>query len=324
MGRILVMLAILCFYAAPAWAAPVTVAVNAEATVAGPLMTLGDLATITGDDKERVKALAAIKLGDAPSPGHRLALTSDALGARLAGSGADLSEINWLVPPTIVVTTAAQTVGGDRLLAVATEALRAQLATADGDIELAIAPVGATSDVMAPLGSVDIKAEFPAGIRFNAPTTAVTAISVDGRTFTTVSLRFNVKAFQQVVVAARNIAAREEITPDCVRTERREIGRMAGYITDIGKVVGLAARRPITAGTPLTEAAVDKPVMVRRGAAVIIVAKAGGMIITAGGRAMQDGREGEAIRVQNVTSKRILSARVVDPNTVQVIIYGGR
>lgn len=323
MARILVMLAILCFFAAPALAAAVTVAVNAEVTVTGPLITLGDLATITGDDKDRVKALAAIKLGNAPSPGHRLALTSDALGTRLAGSGADLGEINWLVPPTIVVTTAAQTIGGDRLLAAATEALQAQLAS-EGDTELSIAPLGATPNVMAPLGSIDIKAEFPAGIRYNAPTAAVVAISADGRVFTTVSLRFNVKANQQVVVAARNIAAREEITPDSIRTERREIGKMAGYITDVGKVVGLAARRPVTAGTPLTEAALDKPVMIKRGAAVAILVKAGGMVITAGGRAMQEGREGELIRVQNVTSKRIVSARVVDANTVQVIIYGGR
>ncbi len=323
MARILVVLALLCFFAAPASAAAVTVAVNAEATVTGPLITLGDLATITGDDKDRVKALAAIKLGNAPSPGHRLALTSDVLGARLAGSGVDLGEINWLVPPTVVVTTAAQTISGDRLLAVATEALQAQLAS-DGDTELSIAPLGATPDVMVPLGSIDLKAEFPAGIRYNAPTAAVVAVSADGRAFTTVSLRFNVKAYQQVVVAARNIAAREEITADSVRTERREIGKMAGYITDVGKVIGLAARRPVTAGTPLTESALDKPLLIKRGGAVAILVKAGGMIITAGGRAMQNGREGELIRVQNVTSKRIISARVVDANTVQVIIYGGR
>ncbi len=323
MARILVMLTLLCLCAAPSSAAPVTVAVNAEGTVVGPIITLGELATITGEDKERIKALAATKLGNAPSPGHRLSLTSDTLGTRLAASGADLGEINWLVPPTIIVTTAAQTISGERLQAAASEALQSQLSAA-GDTELSVTPLGAAPDVMAPLGSVDIKAEFPAGIRYNAPTAAVVAISADGRPFTTVSLRFNVKAYQQVVVAARNIAAREAITADSVRTERREIGKIAGYITDTGKVMGLAARRPITAGTPLTESSVDKPLMIKRGTAVTILVKAGGMIIAAGGQTMQDGREGELIRVQNVTSKRIVSARVVDTNTVQVIIYGGR
>jgi flagella basal body P-ring formation protein FlgA len=323
MARILVLLAVLCLLAAPAWAAPVAVAVNAEVTVTGPQLTLGELASITGDDKDRIKELAAIKLGNAPSPGHRLALTSDALGARLAAANADLSEITWTVPPTIVVTTAAQTISGERLAAAAAEALQNQLG-GDGDNELAITPLGTAPDIQVPLGHVDLKADMPAGIRYNAPTGVVVSVSTDGRPFTTVSLRFNVKAYQQVVVAARNIAAREEITTENVRVERREIGKMAGYVTSIDKVLGLAARRPVTAGTPLTEAAVDKPVLIKRGTNVTILVKAGGMVITAGGQAMQEGREGEVIRVQNVISKRIVSARVVDTNTVQVIIYGGR
>jgi flagella basal body P-ring formation protein FlgA len=160
------------------------------------------------------------------------------------------------VPPTIIVITAAQTISGERLAAAATEALQNQLG--GGDTELGITPLGTAPDIQVPLGRVDIKADMPAGIRYNAPTGVVVSVSTDGRPFTTVSLRFNVKAYQQVVVAARNIAAREEITTENVRLERREIGKMAGFITSIDKVLGLAARRPVTAGMPLTEAAVDK------------------------------------------------------------------
>lgn len=316
-------LAAVLLLAVPAWAAGVTVAVNAEATVSGPHITLGELATITGDDRERVKALSALKLGAAPSPGHRLVLTGDTLGVRLAGAGGDYSDITWQVPPAITVTTAAQTISGERLLAAATAAVQS-LVGGDADSEISIVPVGTAPDVMAPLGRLDIQAEIPGGVRLNAPTAVVVAISTDGRPFTTVSVRFNVRGYQQVVVAARNIAAHEEITAENVRSERRDIGKMAGYITDISKVIGLAARRPVPAGTPLTEAAVDKPVVMKRGAAVTILVKAGDLVVAAGGQAMQAGREGELIRVQNAATKRIVSARVVDANTVQVIIYGGR
>ncbi len=323
MARILVTLAAALLLAAPAWAAGITVAVNAEATVSGPHITLGELATITGDDRERVKALSALKLGAAPSPGHRIVLTGDTLGVRLAAAGGDYSEITWQVPPAVTVTSAAQTISGERLLAAATEAVQS-LVGGDADSEISIVPVGTVPDVMAPLGRLDIKADIPSGVRFNAPTAVVVAVSTDGRPFTTVSVRFNVKAYQQIVVAARNIAAREELTAENVRSERRDIGKISGYITDISKVLGLAVRRPLTAGTPLTEASVDKPVVMKRGAAVTILVKAGDMVVAAGGQAMQEGREGELIRVQNVTSKRIVNARVVDANTVQVIIYGGR
>lgn len=323
MARVLALLTVLWLCAVPAWAAGVAVAVNAEATVTGPYITLGELAAISGDDQERIKTLGVLKLGNAPPPGQKMVLTSDMLGARLASAGADYSGITWQVPATFVVTTAAQTVSGERLLALAAEAVQSQVG-GNGGNEVTVTPIGTSPDVLAPLGRLDMKAEVPGGIRYNAPTVAAVIISADGRPFTTVNLRFNVKAYEQLVVAARNIAVHEEISADNVRVERREVGRISGYITDLDKVIGLRARRPMTAGTPLSEAMVDKPVVVKRGATVTILVQIGEMVVAAGGVAMQEGREGELIRVQNLTSKRIVSARIVDRNTVQVKIYGGR
>lgn len=323
MARVLALLLVLLLFAVPAWAAGVTVAVNAEATVSGPVMTLGELAAITGEDQQRVKTLSEVKLGSAPPPGQKMVLTRDMLGARLASAGADYSNITWQVPPTFVVTTAAQTVSGERLMNLAVEAVQ-NLVGGHDDNEVTVAPLGMTPDIQVPLGKVDLKADISGGIRFNAPTTAAVLISTDGRPFTTVNIRFNVKAYQQLVVAARNIAVHEEITADNVREERREVNKLAGYITTLDKVVGLTARRPMMAGTPLTDALLDKPLMVTRGATVTILVKTGEMIVSAGGQAMQAGREGELIRVLNVNSKRIVTARVVDRNTVQVKIYGGR
>lgn len=323
MARVLALLVTLWLCAVPAWAAGVTVAVSAEATVSGPVITLGELATITGDDQQRVKTLGMVKLGNAPAPGQRMAMTSDMLGARLASAGADYSDITWQVPPTFVVTTAAQTVSGERLLAVAVEAVQSQV-TGNGADEVTVAPIGTPPDVLAPLGRVDLKVEIPGGLRYNVPTTAAVAISADGRPFITVNVRFNVKAYQQMIVAARNIAVHEEITADNVREERREVGKIAGYITDMDKVIGLTAKRPMAAGTPLTEVLLERPLMVTRGATVTILVQVGDMIVSAGGQALQAGREGELIRVLNVTTKRIVTARVVDRNTVKVKIYGGR
>lgn len=316
-------LVVMLFLAAPAAAAGISVTINAESTVTGPLMTLGELAVISGDDKERVKALGAAKLGNAPSPGHRVVLSGDILMTRLGGTGLDFSDVSWQVPPTIVVITAAQTVSGEQLAAAADEALRRQLGNND-DSAVSISLVGLPADALVPLGRVDMRVDTPGGIRFNVLTTAVVSISVDGRPITSVSLKYNIKAYQQVVVAARNIAARETITAENIRLERREVGKISGYLTDMDKVLGQTARQPVTAGTPLSEGAVNKPVVVKRGAGVTIIARTGDVSVTAGGQALQDGREGEIIRVQNLLSKRILNARVVNANTVEVIIYGGR
>jgi flagella basal body P-ring formation protein FlgA len=95
-------------------------------------------------------------------------------------------------------------------------------------------------------------------------------------------------------------------------------------MTDAGKVVGLMARRQIAAGMPLNEALLDKPPLVKSGNAVMIMARIGDITVTASGKALQEGGEGEIVRVQNLSSNKILTARVVDKATVEVIIYSGR
>lgn len=304
-------------------AAAETVNVNAEATVTGPYVTLGEVAEISGGNPDRVRMLRELRLGSAPQPGQRMVLTAETLGMRLAGTGADFGGVIWQVPPNLTIITAGQNISGDRLVAEAAAIIRQRLGTA-GENDVTVTALGTPQDVVAPLGQAAFKVELPQGIRLNVPTIAQVAVSLDGRQFTTVAVKFGIKAYQNVVVAARNIGAAEVITADSLRFERLEVGRMAGYLTDAQKAIGLMARRQIAAGMPLTEAALDKPPLVKPGNTVLIVAKIGDITVTASGKVLQQGGEGEVVRVQNVSSNRILTARVVDSATVEVIIYSGR
>ena len=51
---------------------------------------------------------------------------------------------------------------------------------------------------------------------------------------------------------------------------------------------------------------------------VVIVCQNNGIEVRAVGTALQDGREGEMIRVQNEVSKKIISGLVLDKNTVLI------
>ena len=107
-----------------------------------------------------------------------------------------------------------------------------------------------------------------------------------------------------------------------LRSERMDIGKLgAGYYTDLNKVVGLASRRSLKPGMVLIDSMLVKPVLVKRGAAVNIVARIGSLEVTALGQAMQDGTQGQLIKVQNVNSAKFISARVLDGTTVQVLTY---
>ncbi len=311
-----------CF-AVPAFAGPLTITVNDKAAVKGPYMTLGEIATITGEDPGRIEQLSRLQLGYAPAPGSNTVLTKELLGTRLAATGADLSGVVWQVSQTISVMTESQVVSGQSLTDMATQAVHNKLTGIVG--ELTVVPAVIPTDVNVPLGMVQVVAEIPGGVRFTGFTTAYATIFVDGQRYSSVPVRLAVKLYQQVAVAARAISGREMLTADSIRFERADIGRLAaGYITDGDQVIGLQSRRLIMQGTVITSQLLEKPILITRGSAVTIVARMGDIEVTVNGQALQDGIKDQLIRVQNVNSRRIIAARVVDNTTVLVGTYNGK
>ncbi|MDF2635242.1 MAG: flagella basal body P-ring formation protein FlgA, partial [Pelosinus sp.] len=71
----------------------------------------------------------------------------------------------------------------------------------------------------------------------------------------------------------------------------------------------------------ITDSMVNKPVLIKRGSMVILIALVGSMEVTASGQAMQDGYEGQLIRVKNVNSNKIVLGKVIEENKVQVLTH---
>jgi flagella basal body P-ring formation protein FlgA len=300
----------------------VSVVLSDQVTVQGPALLLGELASISGDDANRVRTLRELKIGNAALPGSSVVIPKALLRMRLAATGIDLTGITWQIPPVVTVTTGSQAVNSQELVDRAIAAVHQRAGTQPGSSDITITPIITFRDLTVPLGVLSFAVDVPYGIRYQGPTTVSISISADDRLFTKVNLRMDVKRFQKIVVAARPIAAQEILQSDNLQYERRDIGTLAsGYYTDISKVVGLMARRSMAPGVPLNEASLAKPVLIRRGSVVTILAHIGNMAVRVTGQALQDGSESQEIRVQNTVSNKIISARVVDETTVQVLTY---
>jgi flagella basal body P-ring formation protein FlgA len=311
----------------PVLAADITVTVNPENVLTGMVIRLGDLATITGDDSDTIKLLQEMKLGNSPWPGTHQVLTAEVLAGRLTAAGADMANITWKMPPLITIATAGQKISGDVQLQMVTAAVRERLGnttTADQP-EWTVTPMIQPAAICVPLGQPTYKTEIPDGIHYNSlPTTATIAITVDGRYFTTVSVKVNVKAYRNVLVVTHNMGIDEVIKADGLRLERWDINRLVGAISDADKVIGLKVRRPLAAGNPLCDSAIEQPVVIKQGTLVTIEGQAGDIVVTASGQAMQDGSQGSIIKVKNISSSQIISAKVIDGATVQVITSSGK
>ena len=121
-------------------------------------------------------------------------------------------------------------------------------------------------------------------------------------------------AFASDIVAARNIragaiiVAADIVAPDTVEGLRAA----AAYI-------GQEAARSIYKGQPLDSAELRAPTVVARNAVVTMEFVKGPMTIATEGRALDQGGEGDRIRVMNLLSRRIVTATIVNATTVRTL-----
>jgi flagella basal body P-ring formation protein FlgA len=100
---------------------------------------------------------------------------------------------------------------------------------------------------------------------------------------------------------------------DVVRETRRVPGLGAAYLGEPAALAHRTLQRAVPAGTPLTADLFQSDFLIRQGQTVTLVAGGAGIEVRAPARALEDGREGARVRVQNLASQRIVEG-VVDAN----------
>jgi len=99
------------------------------------------------------------------------------------------------------------------------------------------------------------------------------------------------------------------------------VGR--NLVTDTTGLVGKSPRRPIAVEETIRISDLRDPVVVAKNSLVVIKLETARMQLTAQGRALQDGAQGDAIRVMNTKSNTVITAIVSDSGTVQVLSAAG-
>lgn len=127
--------------------------------------------------------------------------------------------------------------------------------------------------------------------------------------------------FRSVVVASRSlergdVVAASDLTTEVLNTTALRQGQLADPVNIIGKEV----KRPVQKGEPFRAAALDAPLVIKRGDPVIIELQTGMISVNTGGIAMANGRIGDRIRVRNGQSERIVSAQVIAAGKVAAAI----
>ena len=122
-----------------------------------------------------------------------------------------------------------------------------------------------------------------------------------------------------VVVLVHSVGAGQPITADAIATEKRDPAAIAGAaIYDPAQAIGRVAVRTLVSGGPLLDTDLMSPRAVKRGEAVMLVVRIGGVDVRAPGKAVSDAGLNERVNVENVGSHRVVQGIVRSGGEVEV------
>lgn len=133
------------------------------------------------------------------------------------------------------------------------------------------------------------------------------------------TVRVRLEVLKHVVVSSRFLSRGDEISCDDVRVVRKWFDRIPpNVVTDLKEVVGKRLCTSIKQNTEIARNMLREPLMVKRGKQVRIMLEKGPLKVTTIGMSKQDGGFGDFIRVENVSSKKVIYARVTGDSVVCV------
>ena len=278
-----------------------------SAKIDGKVIYLGDLFSNTGDK-------ANIALAYAPKPGKRAVFD-----ARWLSRVAKAYQLDWRPMgqrDRIVVQRVSSVITQDEIAEQLRDVLADQGADPDMEInfsnrQLRLHTAGTGNGE---IGFEDIAYDprtnrFAVVIFAPAGDPSAPRIRVTGRMYPTT----------EIPVAARRLLKGDLITKSDIRWTRVRSGRLQNdAVSSLEDLIGKSPRRGIREGQTFRSSAIQDPILVEKGSLVTIILQARQMYLTAQGKAMQSGSDGDVIRISNTQSNKTIEAEIIGAGRVAV------
>jgi flagellar basal body P-ring formation protein FlgA len=126
-------------------------------------------------------------------------------------------------------------------------------------------------------------------------------------------------AWIDAIVAAANLMPETTLgSADLTRGRVDMLAQSGGLLTDPAEAAGKVLRDGLPAGAPVLSPFLEAPVVIHRGQKVLLTLNADTMTIRTPALALEDGRVGQSIEVENPDSKKTIRATVVDDGSVEM------
>lgn len=317
------------------------------------VVSLADVAAVSGFDAATVETLSAVEVSAAPHAGGQILIRFEDVRGALAEAGVNLADVHFLGASRCLVSRPAEPPAEPTLPprlgapkrnpprspspAMEQNPTQVQPVVTEGTLEAALRqfilarspdPAARMEIRFSPAGADDLKLtsppyEFhirPRDDRRIGLLAFEVGVSRDGEPDAILPVVAEAALLKEVVVARRTINRGETVTGRALRLEVRRFTRTSDIgLTDLAAAIGQQSRALVREGDMLTASALETTPLVTRGQAVTIWIRQGALVIRAAGRAQREGRLGDAIPVVRDGSRRkqdVFEAVVTGPGTV--------
>jgi len=278
---------------------------------------LGQITILSGSENMVAKA-CSIAMGRVALADQRLVIDRPTILSRLASSGIAASDVKFTGAEKVAVGLENTIIDSERFLQTALSYIKA---TAEQNHFSSWAVTRYPEDlVLGELKSnIGLKAVQGQIVQPNIIRVTVEVFAGDekvGRQF----VNFRVKYSVRQAVATADISKDSFITAENINIQTLEADKP--QTIDLAGLYGMTAKRDIKQDAVITEDMLASPkqqVLVRRNQNVLIKIDYSALTVTAIGKAMDDGKAGELIKVQNNDSKRIILAKVNQDGSVEPV-----
>ena len=314
MNFLLPLLLALLLAFAPEAQAQVAVHFQAKASVAGPRITLADIAKITPAGSQ-AEAVGKLPVGTSPPPGKTKELYVVTVITSLRNRP-EAAEVDWQGSETILVERKGVSIGQEQLRKIVEDYLKENAAKMPR-AEVRLASFKAPEQLVLPAGEVSWKV-IPSRPDILSSSSFTIRFFVDSKPAGNCIVRGKLEAMAEVATAVATLHKGETITEEMVTLERQRVDNLTKPFLAKEELVGMQVARTVNAGKPIEQEHIASPPVIKEGDLVSIYARKGALNLSTKGLAKTDGRLGETIQVKNIGSNKVIHCRVDGPGIVSV------
>jgi flagella basal body P-ring formation protein FlgA len=290
--------------------------VKDKALIDGDKVNLGDIAIFEPSDDIRVDRLRAIEISASPAPDTIRKIEKELVMYRVAHHISGNKDITLKMAEGIVVERESQVISGKSLEKIFTDYVRKN-SPFDQD-QIIIENINTPSSIAFPKGRLDWEITEKQNNNYSGNISINVEFYLEGEPQRKIVLSGKVGIIKEVIKATRNINKGEVITSKDITLVSEKGKNNKNSISGIEDVIGKRATRRIQVDQTIQNGMVMVPPAIEKGAQVMIRAENEKLVITASGKALEEGSVGDQIKVLNIASGKEIIATVKRTNLVQV------